>query len=663
MRERHDGRQDGRDDDGRDDRQDARGEDGMPMWGTPPPEDRPGPTDGPGSGPGEPGAAPLLRLVPARRGGADGTGQDDPPDGSGDGGGPGGPVVSGHVVDHPGGSAVVARTGGTASGGGVGVVELRDVVPAWARSREAFTGLVAERSRRAALVTLFHGMRLPRYWWRLSLRSPRALGRAGRRVWDWTFDAKAGAVRSALAQAPSLGGQEGVAFWRITDQHRRSKALRFGFVAVVLAVVAPFAVWGWLAVPRWGLWAAVAVLAPVLGAFGRTERAAPVVDSIRYVGNVVPPLRPELIEAALTALGISQLSRGLREQGLQLVNPIHRDGPGYRVDIDLPAVPAGAVIEKREQLAAGVRRPRSVVWPQADTDVHEARLVLWVGDKAPNKAKPRPWALTGKGKVDLFEAFPVGVNPQGRAVTLCLMFASMIIGAIPRMGKTFALRVILLAAALDVRAELHVFDLKGGADLRPLGPVSHRFRIGDEPDDIAYLAADTADLRAEMSRRYKVVRSLPERICPEGKVTPALAERKDLGLHPIVLAIDETHYAFEHPEYGKQIEADVTDLVKRGPAVGIIVILATQRPDAKSIPPGISTSAVLRFALKVMKHDVNDMILGSGAYTSGIRATMFARSDLGTGYLVGEGDDPQIVTFGYVDAVTAKAVAARARAT
>jgi len=64
----------------------------------------------------------------------------------------------------------------------------------------------------------------------------------------------------------------------------------------------------------------------------------------------------------------------------------------------------------------------------------------------------------------------------------------------------------------------------------------------------------------------------------------------------------------------------------------------------------------------VMKHDVNDMILGSGAYTSGIRATMFARSDLGTGYLVGEGDDPQIVTFGYVDAVTAKAVAARARA-
>jgi S-DNA-T family DNA segregation ATPase FtsK/SpoIIIE len=387
-----------------------------------------------------------------------------------------------------------------------------------------------------------------------------------------------------------------------------------------------------------------------------------VVDSIRYVGNVVPPLRPELIEAALEALGIAQLSRGLKAQGLQLVTPIHRDGPGYRADIDLPSVPAGAVIEKRDQLAAGLRRPLSVVWPQADPDTHEARLILWVGDKAPSRAKPRPWVLAKAGKVDLFEAFPVGVDPQGRPVTLCLMFASMIIGAIPRMGKTFALRVILLAAALDVRAELHVYDLKGGADLRPLGPVAHRYRIGDEPEDIAYLAADVAELRREMQRRYKVLRSLPERVCPEGKVTPELAARKDLRLHPIVFGLDETHPAFEHPEYGKQIEEDLTDLAKRGPAAGMMALFATQRPDARSLPPGISGNAVLRYCLKVMKHDANDMVLGSGAYKAGIRATMFTRSDKGTGYLVGEGDDPQIVTFGYVDAPTAKAVVARARA-
>ena len=31
-----------------------------------------------------------------------------------------------------------------------------------------------------------------------------------------------------------------------------------------------------------------------------------------------------------------------------------------------------------------------------------------------------------------------------------------------------------------------------------------------------------------------------------------------------------------------------TDLAKRGPALGIIQMLATQRPDAKSIPTGVS---------------------------------------------------------------------------
>lgn len=40
------------------------------------------------------------------------------------------------------------------------------------------------------------------------------------------------------------------------------------------------------------------------------------------------------------------------------------------------------------------------------------------------------------------------------------MFALMIIGALPRMGKTFLLRLLALAAALDTSAELHLYDLK-----------------------------------------------------------------------------------------------------------------------------------------------------------------------------------------------------------
>jgi S-DNA-T family DNA segregation ATPase FtsK/SpoIIIE len=84
-------------------------------------------------------------------------------------------------------------------------------------------------------------------------------------------------------------------------------------------------------------------------------------------------------------------------------------------------------------------------------------------------------------------------------------------------------------------------------------------------------------------------------------------------------------------------------------------------PDAKSLPPGISANAVLRFCLKVMGHTANDMVLGTGAYKAGIRATMFSRSDRGICWMAGEGDDPRIVASAFVDAVGAERIVARAR--
>ncbi len=243
-----------------------------------------------------------------------------------------------------------------------------------------------------------------------------------------------------------------------------------------------------------------------------------------------------------------------------------------------------------------------------------------------------------------------------------MMFASMVVGSIPRMGKTFAMRLALLAAALDVRAELHVYDLKGTGDFSVLEPVAYRYRAGDDPDDLAYALADLRDLGAELRRRAKVIRGLPRDKCPENKVTPELAGIRSLGLHPIVLGVDECQRWFEHPAYGSEIQAVCEDLVRRGPALGIVPLFGTQRPDARSLPTAISANAVLRFCLKVMGQTENDMVLGTSAYKNGIRATMFARADRGIGYLAGEGDDPQIVRSFYVDVPAAERTVARARA-
>jgi S-DNA-T family DNA segregation ATPase FtsK/SpoIIIE len=164
-----------------------------------------------------------------------------------------------------------------------------------------------------------------------------------------------------------------------------------------------------------------------------------------------------------------------------------------------------------------------------------------------------------------------------------------------------------------------------------------------------------------MRARYRTIRSLPRDVCPEGKVTAQLAADRSLGLFPVVIALDEVQKAFESSE-GKEIESLVTDLVKRGPAAGIITICATQRPDKASLPTQIRDNAVLRFCLRVTSADANNMVLGSGMYANGVRATMFSKTDRGIGYLAGEGDDPVICRTAYVDAPMAEGIVGRARA-
>jgi S-DNA-T family DNA segregation ATPase FtsK/SpoIIIE len=85
--------------------------------------------------------------------------------------------------------------------------------------------------------------------------------------------------------------------------------------------------------------------------------------------------------------------------------------------------------------------------------------------------------------VDLFTPQSFGTDQRGRWVPITLMFSSGAIGAIPRMGKTVALRELLLIAALDPRAVLYAYDLKGTGDLSALAQVCHGYGVGDDPEE------------------------------------------------------------------------------------------------------------------------------------------------------------------------------------
>ncbi|MDX2943318.1 cell division protein FtsK [Streptomyces caniscabiei] len=534
----------------------------------------------------------------------------------------------------------------------------RPILPAWLKDRTEFGTAARHTASRLGYATAYHGLRAPWYAVQLAAMSPRGACRFVAETNRWLWDREAAPLRGHAVRTEDV--DEYLHLARLRGNRVRLR----GLVTVVATVFGlGFALWLYVMAPAY-LWAFAAGGVMTLGYFGQ-QPDAPVIGHA-VMRTELQKLTGTIVLRGLDSIGNPKISAAIKKggdmDGMRFTSEIVRDGPGYRADLDLPyGVTPDDIMEKREQLASGLRRKVGCVWPSGDENEHEGRLVLWVGDKPMNETTKPAWPLLKDGQVDLFRPVIFGNDQRMRWVEVTLMFASIVIGSIPRMGKTFLLRLLLLIAALDPRAWLLPFDLKGTGDLRALEPVAHRYRAGEEDDDIEYILHALREVKEELRRRAKVIKGLPHARCPESKVTPGLANDKSLGLHPIVIGIDECQVVFEHEKHGAEIESICTDITKRGPALGIIGMFATQRPDSKSLPTGISANAVLRFCLKVMNHQANDMVLGTGAYKSGIRATMFSRRDLGICYLSGEGDDPRIVASAFVDAPKAEQIVTRAR--
>ncbi|MFJ2179314.1 cell division protein FtsK [Streptomyces anulatus] len=540
----------------------------------------------------------------------------------------------------------------------VSVEKRKPVLAGWLTDRRDFTATARHAGANAGYSALFHGVRLPVYAGRLALMSPRGACRFIATTNRWIWDREAAPLRAAAVRA------EDVEEYMRLSRLRAGRVRLRGLVTLVAAVFGVgFALWLYVMAPAL-MYAFAAGGVLLLGTAGQ-QPDAPVIGPA-VLKTEVQKLTGSIVLRGLDSIGNAKISAAIKKggemNGLRFTSEIVRDGPGYRADLDLPyGVTPEDIMEARKPLASGLRRKVGCVWPSPDPAEHEGRLVLWVGDKPMNETTKPAWPLLKSGTVDLFRPVVFGNDQRMRDVSVTLMFAAVVVGSIPRMGKTFLMRLFLLIAALDPRAELHAFDFKGTGDFGALEPVCHRYRAGEENDDIEYVLDALRELKEELRRRAKVIKSLPRSRCPESKVTPELASDKSLGLHPIVAGFDECQVPFEHEEHGKEIEAICTDLVKRGPALGIVTLFGTQRPDAKSLPTGISANAVLRFCLKVMGQPANDMVLGTSMYKAGYRATMFSRSDRGICWMAGEGDDPRIVASAFVDAVAAEQIAARAR--
>ncbi|MFD8492380.1 hypothetical protein [Amycolatopsis sp. NPDC059657] len=488
------------------------------------------------------------------------------------------------------------------------------------------------------------------------------------KFWNWATYAD---LRSDARRARLTGDSEAR---RAAQELIRSDAAarwaKVGIVARRLVITARFAapvaavlwlvdslmdredMWVWLANVYTGLeatWSVLTVAVPIV------LYVLPVVllvaavfegrDRTPGVGWLVRPDRDDadswiderMISKALAHLGIGPLDRFFKNGGV-LDYPVaaRTDGDGTFAQIRLPmGVTADMVAARRSKLAANLGRASLETWPTKGDE--DGILDLWVADKGILRAGAGSWPLVHEGQVDLFDGVPFGLSQRGLVINAPLIGVNWLIGGRPGQGKSAALRTLLLGAALDPTAELWMFVMGESPDFGPFAPRLSRYHMGMD-DSVAEAATQAlADLLSEMERRGKVLGEQPG---SPPKVSRKLADKRALGLHPLVCGIDECHELFQHPKYGKKAAELAVRLIKRGRKYGIVLLLATQSPTKDSIPREITRNISCGVAFSVSDQVANDGLLGSGKYAAGIRATeLRINTDRGTCVAVGITDE------------------------
>lgn len=510
--------------------------------------------------------------------------------------------------------------------------ERRPVVPEWLRDPRS-TLLWA--ARYLAHAAAFHALRLPVYFGRAVANTPRGIVRAALALGRWAADSEAHLLRGAAVDRGDVAG------YLMLSRQRNARVKSRVPTALAAAAGAALAVTAGVTSPAARVPTVLALIAAA-GWYGR-PLDRPMIDAAVVTAPGARPITPDLLVQAFTAAGLCKA-----DNPITFGAPVVRDGAGWRAVVDLPfGETASKAVGRREQIAAGldVDEVRVFLDRVRGTTGSARRVIVWVADTDPYAEKPPVTPLAKATTWDFWSPFPFGIDARQRPVNVPLVWSSLLIGAIPRMGKTYAARLPVAAAALDPYVRLLVFDGKGGKDWQPFEAVAHRYGSGVRQAVVEHLVVVLREAVEDMDRRFERLRTLPNDVCPEGKVTPAITRNKRLDMPLVVIAIDEVQRYLEHPDHGKTILALLTELAKVGPAVGYMLDLATQRPDANVLPENLRGQIGTRFALRTMNWQASETILGAGTYKAGLDASKFLSAHKGVGILLGA-DDGELAEAG-----------------
>lgn len=529
----------------------------------------------------------------------------------------------------------------------------RPVFPEWLKSSEQRGAMLRWTARHYGVTSAYHLVRTPVYSSKLLAYAPRGAWRWSAAAGRWVCDAEGKPMRLAAVHDENAGE-----YLKLSRQRDARVKLRtiVATLAGVIGLGATLALY--VLAPGWLL--ALAGLATT-GALGHAGTPAdrPLIEVAR-VKFRHRRLSSDIITRAFTEAGLTK-----PHQGIAFPRPIGRDGDGWRVIVDLPYGKTFAdAVKAHERLASGIDVARTQVFLDKD-ETSARRVSMWIADRDPLAMPAGRSPLLGMTRVNFWKPFPWGLDERGNEVMVTMLWLSLLVGAVPRQGKTFSARTVALAAALDPHVRIFLFDGKASPDWRKFAKVAHRIGFGIVPKDgfdpVLHLVDSLMELKADVEDRYHRLSELPLHICPEGKLTPEISRDKKLNMPLTLVLIDEVQEYLQHPVHGQTILDLLVYLARVAPAVGVSVLNSTQKPDDKACPSALRDQHQARFSLKVGSWQVSDVILGAGSYTEGLDASRLLRSHKGVGLLKGMSDEPGIVRTYLADGQDADRILTRAR--
>lgn len=536
----------------------------------------------------------------------------------------------------------------------VAVGERLPIIPVHLRP-ENLPATVRRALARAAHVAAFHAVRSPWYGCKLTWFAGRGLTRVARNQINWFWVPNSFALEQKAADGNELKEWEKI--------HRELKRTRLwrGFVLAAqnlcLAISAPIV---WNAAPTAAVALAGAGLVAAAAHYGRP--AGQTLVGTAVVAPRFRKLNSDIVLRAYYAAGLGKPDKA--DQEIRFGSQMSRDArnTGSQVLVDLPYGKGWSDVQSaREKIASGLDVHVNQVFLSPDK-TSSRRHTLFVADRDPLAVPVGRTDMLDCKQRSIWRPVKFGKDERDAPVSLALMWISLLVGAQPRKGKTFAARLVALHAALDPYVKLIVVDGKNSPDWLKFKLVAHRIVFGTHPnpndsDPIGWLLTILDEVLDHIDKVNTQLAALPVSVCPEGKLTEELARDPrypDLRVLVMVMEEFQVYFETEDQEVNKQIAARLSRIQAVGPSAGVVILSSSQKPsgvgagDVGRLFNRYRDNHAVRFALKCGNRLVSEAVLGGDAYAEGFDAASLPVGDeyRGVGYLYGASDaTPTVRTF------------------